>query len=67
MDFLAHPIAQDLIHALMLLHHVFAAEFGADDNRVEMAAIAVHFDVVAFQAGGDVVLNLLRGNHGAPQ
>jgi hypothetical protein len=38
---------EDLVHALLALHAALADEFGADDERLEMLAVAVEFEMFA--------------------
>lgn len=63
MDFLPHPVAQGAVHQLVLLDPRFAAEFGADDDGLEVMAVAFHPDVIAGQMLLDVGLNVLGGDH----
>jgi hypothetical protein len=74
-DFLAHPVAKHAVDGLVLLDPALAAKLGADDDCLEMMAVAGHFDVVAGKLFLDVGLDLFGGNHlvrsgqlvGAPQ
>src|SRR6185436_1448152 len=65
-DFLAHAIPESPVDDLVLLHARFTAEFRTHDHRLEMMAIANHFDVIACEAVPDIGPDLFRGNHSTP-
>ena len=50
MHFLAHPLAERGIDELVALHPAPAFERGADDHRVEVAAVAIDLQVLAVEA-----------------
>ena len=58
-DLLAHSIAQGLVNPLVARHAARALEFGRHDGRKEMAAVALDFEVLAAQAAGDEIADLL--------
>jgi hypothetical protein len=47
----------------MLLHHVLAAEFAADNNGFEMLAIAADLYIFAGQCGLNPAFDIFRGHH----
>ena len=56
-------VLQCLIDALLALDAALAFEFGADDDGVEMLAVAVKFEELAGHAGKDELLDMV-GMHG---
>src|SRR5258706_227175 len=56
-DFLAHAIAQGRVDQLVALHAAPAFELARNDDRLEMLAIAGHFDVLAREPGLDASLH----------
>src|SRR5512134_3069595 len=48
-DLFAHALAKRLVHELVLLHPVAAAEGLADDDGFEVMAVAAHLDMLAGQ------------------
>jgi len=58
---LAHAIAERRIHHAMALDARFAFESATHHQRLEMLAIAVDFEPLAFQARIDCALQLLGG------
>lgn len=55
--------AQDLIDPLLPLHTALAAEFGTDDQRFEMVAVAGDLQMLAWQAVGNDLLDLCGVDH----
>jgi len=53
-----------LINTLLALHAVQAGELGADDQRLEVLAVAVEFELLAGHAGTDKLLNMFRIHFG---
>jgi len=45
---------------LLALHAILAGEFGADDNRLEVLAVAIEFEMFAGHAGADKLLDMFR-------
>jgi hypothetical protein len=56
-DFLAHALAQRAVHELVLAHLGQAPELRAHDDRLEVAAVACDFDVIALQSLFDALLD----------
>src|SRR5438128_2491918 len=62
-DLFAHALAERRIDQLVALHAAAAGEFGGDDERLEMLAVARHLDVLAGEPGRDPLLDAFRRNH----
>ena len=60
---LAHSLSQRAVNDLVLLDTVLVAEFGADNNGLEMLAIANHFDVFTSKAILNIRFNGLGTKH----
>lgn len=63
MDLFAHPITQSSVHNLMLLDLILSGKRAADDHRFEVRAVAGNFDMITSEAGGNIIFDLVRGNH----
>src|SRR5438445_11684553 len=61
-DLFAHALAERRIDQLVALHAAAAGEFGGDDERLEMLAVARHLDVLAGEPGRDPLPCALRPN-----
>ena len=62
MDFLAHALAERGIDHLMALDAALAGELPADHERLEMLAVADHFDVLAGEPAFDSLLDAFRSD-----
>src|SRR5690606_25059573 len=66
MDFRAHAFAQRLVDSLVAGQRALALEDGADDQGLEVGAVAVDFKVFAGQVVGDVLADVVGGGrHGS--
>src|SRR5690349_6583708 len=63
MDLLAHALAEHRIDKLVALHAIAARELVGNDQRLEMLAVADHFDVFARKSRGNALLDALGGDH----
>jgi hypothetical protein len=62
-DLGVHAGAERVVDQAVLLHHVLAAKLGADDDGLEMLAVAIELDVIARQLLGDPAFDVFGGNH----
>jgi len=66
-DLRAHAITQCGIDELVTLDQPLAFKLRADDGGKKVLAVALDFEVLARQAGFDVLLDLFGcGQHGRP-
>src|SRR5690242_16914935 len=63
MDFTAHAFSERRVDELVALHAAFAAKRLADDERLEVLAVARDAHLEASQPLLDVALDLLRRHH----
>ena len=66
MYFLAHAIAQSGVDHLVALYAAPPFERPADDQRLEMLAVAGYFQVIASKAGADPTSDTVWRNHDFP-
>ena len=67
MNFGAHPLTQRGIDELVTLDQPLAFKLCADDGGKKVLAVALDFEVLARQAGFDVLLELFGcGQHSHP-
>src|SRR5471030_1102156 len=60
-DFLAHAVAQRGVDQLVALDQTLADEGRRNDDGLEVLAVALHFEVGAFEAGGQVAVDQFWG------
>lgn len=63
MDIGVHVLAQGLVYPLMPPYAGHALELGADDNGLEMLAVAHDMDMFARKRGFDPGLDLFGSGH----
>ena len=63
MDFLAHAVAERGIDQLVTLHAALAGKVAANDEGLEVLAIADHLEVLASEPGLDSRLDAFRSYH----
>ncbi len=63
-NFFAHAVAQGAVDDLVTLNPRFSGERVADDNRLEMCAIAFDCKVFAIELFADIGLYCFWGDHG---
>ena len=61
MYFFPHALTHRSIHELMALNRALAGECRRYDERAEMLAIALDFEMAAFKSGGDITFNEFWG------
>ena len=64
MDLGFHSIAKHGVHHLMSRNRPLTFKFSADNDGLEMMAIAIDLEMFAAEALGNVALECFGGNHG---